>query len=141
MKKILYFIIPVAIVVIAANYFKGNSTTVATAASSGSAASCMMTPQDFAKADKAGAFIIDVRTRREYDYGHLEGAILIDIRQKDFKDQINKLDKDKTYYVYCKTGIRSRSAVSHMRQSGFTKVCDLQGGVNYLARAGVEFVR
>jgi rhodanese-related sulfurtransferase len=141
MKKIFYFIIPIVIIVIAANYFKGNSTTVATAASSGSAASCMMTPQDFAKADKAGAVIIDVRTQREYDYGHLEGAMVIDIYQRDFRDKISKLDKSKTYYVYCKTGIRSRSAVSYMRQSGFAKVCDLQGGVNYLARAGVEFVR
>lgn len=141
MKKIFYFIIPVVIVVIAANYFKGNSTAVATAASSGSAASCMLTPQDFVKADKNDAIIIDVRTQREYDYGHLEGAIVIDIYQRDFRDKISTLDKSKTYYVYCKTGIRSRSAVSYMRQSGFTKVCDLQGGVNYLARAGVEFVR
>ena len=142
MKKIFYFIIPVVIIVIAASYFKGNSSGVPTASSSGStSASCMMTPQDFVKADKSGAVIIDVRTQREYDYGHLEGAIVIDIYQRDFRDKINQLDKSKTYYVYCKTGIRSRNAVSYMRQSGFANVCDLQGGMNYLARAGVEFVR
>lgn len=142
MKKIFYFIIPVVIIVIAASYFKGNSSTVSAVSSTGTnAASCMMTPQDFVKADKSGAVIIDVRTQREYDYGHLDGAIVIDIYQRDFRDKINQLDKSKTYYVYCKTGIRSRSAVAYMRQSGFEKVCDLQGGVNYLAGAGVEFVR
>jgi rhodanese-related sulfurtransferase len=143
MKKIFYFIIPVVIIAIAATYFKGNSSTVSAVKSTGTnaAASCMMTPQDFVKADKSDAVIIDVRTQREYDYGHLDGAVVIDIYQRDFRDKINQLDKSKTYYVYCKTGIRSRSAVSYMRQSGFEKVCDLQGGVNYLARAGVEFVR
>ena len=103
--------------------------------------SCMMTPQDYQKADKSEAIILDVRTQREYDYGHLEGAIVVDIYQRDFRDKINKLDKSKTYYVYCKTGIRSRNAVAYMRQVGFKNVCDLQGGVNYLARAGVQFVR
>jgi phage shock protein E len=143
MKKIFYFIIPVAIIVIAASYFKGNSSSVPTASSTSSStsSSCMMTPQDYLKADKSDAVIIDVRTQGEYDYGHLEGAIVVDIYQRDFRDKINKLDKSKTYYVYCKTGIRSRNAVAYMRQVGFEKVCDLQGGVNYLARAGVKFVK
>ena len=141
MKKIFYFIIPVAIIVIAASYFKGNTSSVQSASSSNSTASCVMSPQDFQKADKGGAVILDVRTQREYEYGHLEGAIVVDIYQRDFRDKIGQLDKSKTYYVYCKTGIRSRSAVAYMRQVGFEKVCDLQGGVNYLARAGVQFVK
>jgi phage shock protein E len=142
MKKIFYFIIPVAIIVIAASYFKGNSSSVPTATSSSkSSASCVMSPQDYQKADKSEAVILDVRTQREYEYGHLEGAIVVDIYQRDFRDKISKLDKSKTYYVYCKTGIRSRNAVAYMRQVGFEKVCDLKGGVNYLARAGVQFVK
>ncbi len=140
MKKILYFIIPVAMIAIAASFFNGQSTT-AYSGSGSPAENCLIKPEKFIEADKNNAVILDVRTQREYEYGHLEGAILIDIYSRDFKDKINQLDKSKKYYVYCKTGIRSRSAVGYMRQNGFKDVCDLQGGINYLARAGVELVR
>jgi rhodanese-related sulfurtransferase len=136
MKKIFYIILPLVMIVIVASYFKGNQSSAANASSS-----CSMTPQEYVNADKSDVVILDVRTQREYDYGHLEGAIVIDIYQKDFRDKVDQLDKNKTYFVYCKTGIRSRSAVSYMAQSGFKKVCDLQGGVNYLARAGVKMVK
>ena len=141
MKKIFYFIIPVVVIAVAANFFNGKTKSIDTSGNASSSASCKMTPEQYVQADKSDAIILDVRTQREFDYGHLEGAIVIDIYQRDFRDKVNQLDKTKTYYVYCKTGIRSRSAVNYMRQSGFSKVCDLQGGINYLARAGVEFVR
>lgn len=141
MKKIFYFIIPVALIAVAASFFNGNSNSIDTSGNASAGASCKMTPEQYVQADKSNAVILDVRTQREFDYGHLEGAIVIDIYQRDFRDKVNQLDKTKTYYVYCKTGIRSRSAVNYMVQSGFTKVCDLQGGINYLSRAGVEFVR
>ena len=140
MKKVFYFVIPIFLIAIAVSFFNGKSKSIDTSGSS-SGASCNMTPDQYVQADKSNAVILDVRTQREYDYGHLEGAIVIDIYKRDFRDKVNQLDKSKTYYVYCKTGIRSRSAVNYMRQSGFAKVCDLQGGINYLARAGVQFVR
>ena len=71
----------------------------------------------------------------------MENAVVIDIYDESFKDKIAKLDKSKHYMVYCKTGIRSRSAVNYMLQSGFQYVCDLQGGVNYLTRAGVKLIK
>lgn len=140
MKKVFYFAIPVVLIAIAVSFFNGKSKTIETSGSS-SGANCKMTPDQYIQADKNNAVILDVRTQREFDYGHLEGAIVVDIYQGDFRDKVSKLDKSKTYYVYCKTGIRSRSAVNYMRDVGFTKVCDLQGGINYLARAGVQFVK
>ncbi len=137
MKKIFYFIIPLVMIVVVASYFKGNGSSTTSA----SATSCSMSPQQYLTADKSDVVILDVRTQREYNYGHLEGAILMDIYQSDFKDKVSKLDKNKSYFVYCQTGIRSRSAVGYMVQSGFTKVCDLQGGVNYLSRSGVKLVK
>jgi len=143
MKKILYFIIPVGLIAVAASLFSGKSEAIDTslATTANTSPECRMTPEEYVKADKSGSIILDVRTQREYNYGHLEGAILMDIYQRSFRDKVDQLDKSKTYFVYCKTGIRSRSAVRYMRQAGFTKVCDLQGGTNYLARAGVELVK
>ncbi len=87
----------------------------------------------FVKLDYEGANVGCVLTN--------EGAIVIDIYNKSFKDEISKLDKEKKYFVYCKTGIRSRSAVSYMVNSGFKNVCDLEGGINYLSRAGAKIVK
>lgn len=140
MKKIFYFVIPVVLVALAASFFNGKSTVASPGVASDSE-NCLMKPEKFLEVDKSDAVIIDVRTQREYNYGHLEGAILINIYERDFRDRIAQLDKNKRYFVYCKTGIRSRNAVNYMRKVGFKEVCDLQGGTNYLARAGVDFVR
>ena len=100
-----------------------------------------MSAKEYLETDTRQAIIIDVRTQREFDRGHLENAVIIDVYQKDFKKRINELDKSKSYFVYCKTGIRSRKAVNYMLQSGFKKVCNLEGGINYLTGAGVKLVR
>jgi predicted sulfurtransferase len=107
MKKILYFIIPVAIIAIAASLFSGRSEAIDTSRGTtvNNSPECRMTPDEYVKADKSGAIILDVRTQREYNYGHLEGAILMDIYQRSFRDKVDQLDKSKMYYVYCKTGI------------------------------------
>ena len=132
MKKILYFAIPVVVIFVAARFFNSSSP---------SESSCNLSATEYKTVEKDNALILDVRTQREFEGGHLDGAILIDIYQKDFRDEVNKLDKEKKYFVYCKTGIRSSNAVNYMVQSGFKKVCNLEGGLNYLARAGVPIVK
>ena len=138
MKKLLYFAIPIVLVFVGSRFYRSNSIPENAV---GKATYCNISANEYKEADTREAVIIDVRTQREYDYGHLENAIVIDVYQKSFRDQIAKLDKNGTYYVYCKTGIRSRSAVNYMLESGFTKVCDLEGGINYLSRAGVKLVK
>ncbi|MEL6275066.1 MAG: rhodanese-like domain-containing protein, partial [Bacteroidota bacterium] len=51
--------------------------------------------------------ILDVRTPAETDRGVIEGALLIDYRSPGFEDELAKLDKEKTYLVYCQSGGRS----------------------------------
>ena len=75
------------------------------------------------------AVIIDVRTPMEYQEGHIKNSKLIDISDRDFESQIERLDKNKTYYVYCRSGGRSSSASQIMVEKGFTKVYNLQGGM------------
>ncbi len=73
--------------------------------------------------------VIDVRTAEEYQSGHLKGAKLIDFRGSDFVDKINKLDKKRTYLLYCRSGNRSGQAMAIFKQNGFTRVYNQQGGI------------
>lgn len=75
------------------------------------------------------AVIIDVRTPMEYSEGHIKNAKLIDIYDRNFTSEIEKLDKNKSYYVYCRSGSRSSSAAGYMVSKGFTKVYNLNGGI------------
>ncbi|MGD1843570.1 MAG: rhodanese-like domain-containing protein [Thermonemataceae bacterium] len=72
--------------------------------------------------------VLDVRTPEEYSEGHLPNAKLINFYDEDFKEQLNQLDKTKTYYVYCKAGGRSTKATELMASQGFTKVYNMEGG-------------
>ena len=87
------------------------------------------------------SIILDVRTDSEYSAGHLEHAVLINLRASDFSQKIKELDKIKTYYVYCLSGIRSRSAVIKMRKEGITKAYNIEGGINALNRKGAELTK
>ena len=59
--------------------------------------------------DNQNFVIIDVRTPEEYASGHIEKAINLDYYSETFKDELNKLDKNKTYLIYCRSGRRSGS--------------------------------
>ena len=75
------------------------------------------------------AIVLDVRTPEEYASGYIGNAINIDYYKPSFKDEIKKLDKDKTYFVYCLSGGRSGAAATYMRSNGFTHVIDMKGGI------------
>jgi rhodanese-related sulfurtransferase len=75
------------------------------------------------------AELIDVRTPGEYRSGKIPGAINIDIMDEKFLRAIQRLDKSKTYYVYCRSGGRSANACHLMAQQGFN-VANLAGGIS-----------
>ena len=76
------------------------------------------------------AIIIDVRTPDECLMGIIPNAITIDIYMgQDFINEIEKLDKSKAYYVYCRSGARSAQACAVMNQLGFANAFNLIGGV------------
>ena len=75
--------------------------------------------------------IMDVRTPGEVSEGYIAGAVIFnDINDSNFDANLDKLDKSKNYIVYCKSGGRSSRAVEIMREKGFKKVYDLEGGVS-----------
>lgn len=75
------------------------------------------------------AVIIDVRTPGEWYEGVIPGAELINVMDPTFADRVNDMDRDKEYYVYCRSGNRSGMVASFMAQRGFTKVYNLQSGI------------
>lgn len=73
--------------------------------------------------------LVDVRSQREYNQGHIDDAININIADKEnFKKEIQKLDKTKPVYIYCQAGVRSRRASNIMQELGFTTIYDFAGG-------------
>ncbi|KQC14300.1 MAG: hypothetical protein APR63_14640 [Desulfuromonas sp. SDB] len=73
--------------------------------------------------------IIDLRSSREYNQGHLENAININYASDDFEQRIDSLDRDNTYLIYCSHGARSYSALSVFKRLEFTKVYSISGGM------------
>ncbi len=79
--------------------------------------------------------LIDVRTKREYDKGHIENALLIDYYLEGFSEQIKELNRDKSVYIYCRSGNRSNKAAKILVEIGFNHVVDLKGGYsNWIKR-------
>jgi len=74
--------------------------------------------------------ILDVRTLGEYNPQHLEGAIMRDFYASDFTEQLNALNKDKTYLLHCRSGGRSGIALNNMKNLGFVEVYNMLGGIN-----------
>ncbi|MEM9866746.1 MAG: rhodanese-like domain-containing protein, partial [Bacteroidota bacterium] len=65
------------------------------------------------------AFILDVRTAEELEEGYIPGATQIDIYLgQEFLNELEKLDKTKNYYVYCRSGNRSGQACAIMNSIG-----------------------
>ena len=90
----------------------------------------LLSPSDFETkmAGNAGQ-ILDVRTPDEFNVDHLANAINLDIYSEKFDTEINKLDKQKTYYVYCQRGGRSANATEKLRKAGLQNVYELDGGI------------
>ncbi len=80
------------------------------------------------KMTEEGIIILDVRTPGETANGMIEGAQELDFRADNFREKLSKLDKDANYLVYCKSGGRSASACSMMKEMGFENVSNLVGG-------------
>lgn len=69
--------------------------------------------------------LIDVRTQREYDFGHIENAILITL--DSIRDNLDKIDKNKLVVLYCRTGYRAYIAYRILKNNGFNNIVCLNG--------------
>ena len=78
------------------------------------------TKVDYAELVKQGAIILDVRSKGEYQGGHIKGSINIPV--DTLKKNLSKLKKDSPIITCCASGMRSASAKSILKSKGFTEV-------------------
>lgn len=117
------------------------SLLLLTGCSSSAAGVTNMNVSDFSKKiTESGVVTLDVRTPGEFMTGHIEGAQNIDFESGSFKSDIESLDKNGTYAVYCRSGNRSGQAVAIMHDAGFHNVYNLEGGVIDWTAQGMALV-
>jgi rhodanese-related sulfurtransferase len=91
-------------------------------------------------AENSDEIILDIRTPEEFDQGIIEGAINIDFYEPTFSSDLDALDKDAHYVVYCRSGNRSGQAMSTFADLGFTNVTEIDGGIANWYEAGLPVV-
>ena len=85
--------------------------------------------------------LLDVRSRDEFDEGHIAGATLIDVNDSTFVEQAMAiLDKQRPVAVYCRSGRRSARAANLLSAQG-CQVTNLAGGVMAWQDAGKALVK
>lgn len=85
--------------------------------------------------------ILDVRTPDEFSVGHIKNAINIDVNAANFEQEVGKLNKNKAYLVYCRSGVRSKQASDNMLKLGFKEIYNMTGGIIAWEAAGYPFVK
>ncbi len=79
-------------------------------------------------ADNQELIILDVRTPWEYSKEHIKDAENLDFSDPDFNEMVEKLDKDKIYVIYCKSGHRSDKVMEILKNLGFIEIYSIKNG-------------
>lgn len=79
--------------------------------------------------DNLNFVILDVRTPEEFLGEHIENAVNLDYYSDTFRNDLDKLDKNKTYLIYCRSGSRSEKALNIMKELNFKEVYNMSGGI------------
>jgi rhodanese-related sulfurtransferase len=91
------------------------------------------------KVSLGNVFLLDVRELSEWQEGYIKGASHLPLGQIN-KSTVKDLPKDKSIYVYCRSGRRAEEAVSILKTLGFEKVLNI-GGVNHWLERGGELIK
>ena len=86
---------------------------------------------------ESGAYIIDVREKREYDAGHLKNAVNIPL--SEFRQRIDEVPKDIPVYLHCRTSQRSYYAICQLQNRGYTNAVNIRG--SYLGICLYEYFK
>ena len=79
--------------------------------------------------ESSDSLLIDVRGPNEIKQGAIPGHKMINVSKPTFKEEVRKLDKSKSYFLYCRSGMRSAHACRIMYDMGFKNLNNLRGGI------------
>ncbi|WGD35163.1 rhodanese-like domain-containing protein [Olleya sp. YS] len=85
--------------------------------------------------------LVDVRSPEEYQSGYIAEAQNIDFMSPTFEDDIKTLNKEKPVLLYCQKGGRSAKCAEKMKNLGFKKIYDLEGGFSKWKHEGYKYVK
>jgi len=85
--------------------------------------------------------ILDIRTLAEFKDGYIKNAKLLDYYSKSFVDNLKRLDKTKTYLIYCRSGNRSGKTLSLIKDMGFKEVYNMGNGIKGWRSAGFLLIK
>lgn len=137
-KQIILFVLALSLGISACQQSGSNNTDDATE----KVATTAISADEYEKkmASYPDVQLIDVRTPKEYERGHLPNARNIDVNADDFDEQVAALDKNRPVFVYCKSGHRSANASGKLQEMGFKQVFGLDGGIMGWEAAGKPVV-
>ena len=102
-----------------------------------------VSPAEFAQiiSDTSAIQLVDVRTKEEYEEGHISNALLADLYYYNFQEKgTAKLSKEKHVAVSCSSGQRSASAARKLVKLGY-EVINLDGGILAWERAKMPIAK
>ena len=85
--------------------------------------------------------VLDLRTPKEYEAGHIGGATNIDFLASDFEDRLKELDKGKAYLIHCAVGGRSSHSLATFKRQQFSSIYHLDGGIKAWENANLPLER
>jgi rhodanese-related sulfurtransferase len=85
--------------------------------------------------------ILDIRTHAEFKTGHLHNAVLLDYYSKTFVNELKRLDKTKTYLIYCRSGNRSGRSLGLIKEMGFQSVYNMDQGIIRWLKKGYKITK
>lgn len=91
-----------------------------------------------ANRDNPKFIIIDLRSKDEFDNGHIEGAKLVHYYDTKFKRIISQLDRDMKILLYCQKGRQSPLALRALEKLRFSDMYILDGGFDEWVNAGLN---
>ena len=96
----------------------------------------LISDTDLIEVQGADFTLIDVRTRDEYDLGHITNAINFDFYSDTFQDSILALPKNENIILYCRTNNRSTKTANMLKENGFDNISVIKGGITEWVRNG-----
>jgi len=101
----------------------------------------MISPEEAeAIMESEAAVVVDVRSKKQFETGHLEGAINIPLDSKNLQKIIAELNHKEPVLVYCDGGLESAQCAKILEDKGFIKIFDLDGGLSKWKASGKEIV-